>query len=144
MRGATYSTPFVATEFRIQNHSRSCGPRRRMFAGVRHESGGARNLKESRKIFAYPYFTPSGQKCPAEGTRFRAAVLLGLSALIRGLKWRRLKSPLLCRTPHGIAPVQFYTRLLRVPLPVRNDCSSLYLMAKMRWKSGPAMIGIFS
>ena len=102
------------------------------------------NLKESRKVFAYPYFTPSGQKCPAEGIRFRAAVLLGLSALIRGVKWRRLKSPLLSRTPHGIAPVQFYTRLLRVPLPVRNDCSSLYLMAKMRRKSGPAMIGIFS
>ena len=57
------------------------------------------NLKESRKVFAYPYFTPSGQKCPAEGIRFRAAVLLGLSALIRGLKWRRLKSPRLCRTP---------------------------------------------
>jgi len=28
------------------------------------------NLKESRKVFAYPYFTPSGQKCPAEGIRF--------------------------------------------------------------------------
>jgi hypothetical protein len=40
------------------------------------------NLKESREIFAYPYFTPSGQKCPAEGTRFRTAVLLVLSAFI--------------------------------------------------------------
>src|ERR1022692_1080101 len=34
MRGATYSTPSVTTEFRIQNHSRSCGLQRRGGTGL--------------------------------------------------------------------------------------------------------------